>query len=247
MGGPTLPFCFGRIDDEDGTASLELGPAPEQAAAVPCHEQGNCTEPLGTTTVGLIYLNPEGPMGRPDPAASAKEVRAAFARMGMNDTQTIALIGGGHAFGKTHGACPDGPGVSPLLDAQNPWPGACGTGLGANTFTSGFEGPWTTKPTQWDNEFFKVLVENEWEKHVGPGGHWQWRTTNRDGPYSGVMRLTSDLSLLHDPAFLEISKSFAKDQSKLDEAFAQAWDQLINAGAVYSLEKKCYTSKSVVA
>jgi len=216
--------------------------APSKA---PCEVQGKCPEPLGTTTVGLIYLNPEGPLGVPDPAGSARDVRDAFSRMGMNDSQTVALVGGGHAFGKTHGACPDGPGVSPLVDPKNPWPGACGTGKGKDTFTSGFEGPWTTKPTEWDNEYFKVLVDEEWEKHKGPGGHWQWRTKDRKSPYADVMRLTSDVSLLHDAEFLKISKAFAEDQSKLDEAFAQAWDQLINAGSVYSQKKKCYTSKSI--
>jgi len=246
MGGPTLPFCFGRIDDENGEKSLLLGPTPEQAAANPCPEQGKCEKPLGSTTIGLIYLNPEGPLGVPDPEGSAKEVRDAFARMGMNDTQTVALIGGGHAFGKTHGACRNGPGVSPLYDSHNPWPGACGTGKGKDTFTSGFEGPWTTNPNQWDNEFFKVLVENQWEKHKGPGGHWQWRTVCRNGSYADVMRLTSDVSLLHDPAFLEISKDFAKDRNKLDAAFAQAWNQLITAGAVYSNARKCYMSSSII-
>jgi len=247
MGGPTKSFCFGRIDDADGTASLELGPTPEQAVLEPCQVQGKCQKPLGSTTVGLIYLNPEGPMGVPDPVGSAKDVRDAFSRMGMNDSQTVALIGGGHAFGKAHGACPNGPGVSPLLDSSNPWPGACGSGTGADTFTSGFEGAWTTKPTQWDNEFFKVLVDNEWEKQVGPGGHWQWWTADRSSPYAEVMRLTSDVALLHDPAFLEISKTFARDQSQLDEAFAQAWDQLINAGAVYSRVSKCLASESIIA
>jgi len=245
MGGPTLPFCFGRIDDEDGSNSLELGPTPEQAREYPCHTQGNCTKPLGSTTVGLIYLNPEGPMGVPDPAGSARDVRDAFARMGMNDSQTVALIGGGHAFGKTHGACPKGPGVSPLLDSQNPWPGGCGSGKGEDTYTSGFEGPWTTQPTKWDNEFFRALIDEEWVKEVGPGGHWQWHTQDRNSPYADVMRLTSDVSLLYDVEFLKISKVFAEDQSKLDESFAQAWDQLTNAGSVYSLEKKCYTSKSI--
>jgi len=246
MGGPTLPFCFGRIDDADGTESLLLGPTPEQETHIPCAVDGQCEKPLGTTTLGLIYLNPEGPMGVPDPVGSAADVRDAFARMGMNDTQTVALIGGGHAFGKTHGACPAGPGDFNASSPDGPWPGNCGTGKGADTFTSGFEGPWTTQPTQWDNEFFRVLVGSEWEKIKGPGGHWQWRVTDRSSPYANVMRLTSDVALLHDDSFAKISQEFAKDQSQLDAAFAQAWDKLINSGGFWSREKKCHVSSSMV-
>jgi len=246
MGGPTLPFCFGRIDDADGTESLELGPTPEQEADIPCAVDGKCEKPLGTTTLGLIYLNPEGPMGVPDPVGSAANVRDAFARMGMNDTQTVALIGGGHAFGKTHGACPAGPGGFNASSPDGPWPGDCGTGKGADTFTSGFEGPWTTEPTKWDNEFFRVMVDNQWEKIKGPGGHWQWRVTDRASPYANVMRLTSDIALLHDESFAKISHDFASDQSQLDVAFAQAWDQLVNAGGIWSREKKCHGLSSMV-
>merc|ERR1711907_469803 len=114
------------------------------------------------------------------------------------------------------------------MDAYDPWKGGCGTGMGNDTFTSGFEGPWTTNPTQWDNEFFKVLVDSDWEKHVGPGGHWQWRTADRSSPYADVMRLTSDVALMHDAAF------------------AQAWNQLTTAGAVFSKAKKCMVSNTVV-
>lgn len=242
MGGPTKPFCFGRIDSEDGTESLELGPTPEQADKAPCVEaNGKCKSPLGSTTIGLIYLNPEGPLGEPNPAKSAIEVRDAFQRMGMNDTETVALVGGGHAFGKTHGACPDGAGNSPLYNSHNPWPGMCGTGKGVDAYTSGFEGPWTTKPAQWDNEFFTALVGEEWEKVKGPGGKWQWQTSNRSSMYANTMRLTSDVSLLYDDEFLRISKEFAQDQQQLDVAFAQAWEKLITNGAVWSKQKKCFS------
>eukprot|EP00913_Durusdinium_trenchii_P016648 g15648.t1 len=148
--------------------------------------------------VGLIYLNPEGPVTKqPD----AKDIRDAFGRMGMNDSQTVALIGGGHTFGKSHGACPEGPGPAPNQDVHNPWPGKCGTGKGNDTFTSGMEGPWTTKPTEWDNEFFVDLLNRSWELIKGPGGHWQWQVKNAVEAEKKLMRLTSDMALIHDDIY----------------------------------------------
>ncbi|CAE8656356.1 unnamed protein product [Polarella glacialis] len=228
MGGPVLGFCAGRLDDKDGFESIELGPSEEQEAVAPCVLNGTCVSPLGSTTVGLIYVNPEGPLGNPIPAESALQVRDSFARMGMNDSETVALIGGGHAFGKVHGACPAGAGPSPKEDPLNPYPGLCGTGKGKDTFTSGFEGPWTTTPNQWSNLYFNDLLNNDWEVHVGPGGHHQWRIPNATGPMAGIMRLTTDISLLHDPAgiYQKIVKEFAADQAKFDNAFAHAWYKL---------------------
>merc|ERR1719384_1676365 len=175
MGGPVTKVCLGRVDEPDGTSSLDLGPSEYQQKVAPCKINGKCKSPLGSTTVGLIYVNPEGPVAEgpdgnwapvPDPALSAFDVRDAFARMGMNDSETVALIGGGHAFGRAH------------------------------TFTSGFDGPWTTTPTKWSNEFFQVLQDYEWEKIKGPGGHFQWKIKGDAGKYAGVMRLTSDIALL---------------------------------------------------
>eukprot|EP00746_Dinoflagellata_sp_MGD_P148914 gnl/MRDRNA2_/MRDRNA2_81039_c0_seq1.p1 gnl/MRDRNA2_/MRDRNA2_81039_c0~~gnl/MRDRNA2_/MRDRNA2_81039_c0_seq1.p1 ORF type:complete len:709 (-),score=130.49 gnl/MRDRNA2_/MRDRNA2_81039_c0_seq1:194-2320(-) len=228
MGGPILGFCAGRIDDQDGTESLELGPTALQEELFPCPVNGTCKKPLGSTTIGLIYLNPAGPMGQPIPERSALEVRDAFARMALNDSETVALIGGGHAFGKTHGACPNGAGPSPKEDPFNPWPGKCGTGKGKDAYTSGFEGPWTTTPTQWSNSFFKDLLKYEWEVHTGPGGLPQWRIQNATGDLSTIMRLTSDMSLLHDPKgeYQKLVKEFAEDQAKFDDAFAHAWYKL---------------------
>jgi len=256
MGAPIKQFCAGRIDSPDGSDSLDLGPSPEQEKDAPCAINGKCQKPLGTTTIGLIYLNPEGPVAKnektgawepvPDPKLSAKDVRDSFERMDHDDRDTVALIGGGHAFGKTHGACPLGPGSFNASSPDGPWPGDCGTGMGADTFTSGFEGPWTTQPTQWDNEFFRVLVDNEWEKIKGPGNHWQWQVADRSSPYAGVMRLTSDVALMHDDKFAKISQDFANDQNQLDVAFAQAWDKLINSGGIWSREKKCHVSSSMV-
>lgn len=251
MGTPTTKLCFGRIDDSDGTASLGLGPSAEQEQMAPCPINGRCKKPLGSTTVGLIYLNPEGPVlekdGQPvpDPTLSVVDIRDSFDRMGHDDRATVALIGGGHAFGKTHGACPKGAGPSPrqaynMTVPSIPWPGLCGTGKGNDTFTAGFEGPWTTKPLQWDNEYFKLLLEQVWEKHIGPGGHWQWRIKGAAGPLVGLMRLTSDVALLHDPVYLNIVKEFASNMTAFGEAFDDAWFKLTTTnGARWSPAAKC--------
>mmetsp|Transcript_18092 Transcript_18092/g.34799 ORF Transcript_18092/g.34799 Transcript_18092/m.34799 type:complete len:430 (-) Transcript_18092:337-1626(-) len=251
MGTAITKLCFGRIDDGDGAASLGLGPSVQQEREAPCPINGRCQKPLGSTTVGLIYLNPEGPVlekdGKPtpDPKLSVADIRDSFDRMGHDDRATVALIGGGHAFGKTHGACPKGAGSTPkqaynMTPPSVPWPGLCGTGKGNDTFTAGFEGPWTTKPLQWDNEYFKLLLEKEWEKHVGPGGHWQWRIKGAAGPLVGLMRLTSDVALLHDPAYLDIVKEFASNMTAFDAAFDDAWFKLTTTnGARWSPAAKC--------
>ncbi|KAF4137934.1 Peroxidase [Phytophthora infestans] len=203
MGGPVLGFCGGRRDDADGTSSLQLGPTPEQESVAPCAVDGQCKEPLGATTMGLIYVNPEGPMGNPDPVGSVADVRDTFERMGMNDRETVALIGGGHAFGKTHGACPTGPGPDPTQDPLNPWPG-----------------------TAWGNGYFKGLTSLEWEKFDGPGGHVQWRPVPDTTP--PVRMLTADIALLHDPSYHNISLEFATNQTALDEEFSHAWYKLMS-------------------
>lgn len=222
MGGPWFGFCGGRIDDADGSASTLLGPTKEQQELDPCPVNGQCKSPLGTTTVGLIYVNPEGPMGVPDPIGSAGDVRDTFARMGMDDRETVALIGGGHTFGKAHGACKLGPGPSPAEDPANPWPGLCANG----TFTSGFEGAWSSTPTQWSNNYFTELVNNEWENFIGPGGHYQWRIMGN--PSSKLMMLTSDMSLLNDPLmkYQPIVTEFAQNVTAFAQAFGAAWYKL---------------------
>lgn len=245
MGGPVLGFCGGRIDDVDGSQSVGLGgaphglDAPEQNPAMPCETQGDCHAPLGATTIGLIYVNPEGPQGQPDPAASALQVRDTFARMGMNDTETVALIGGGHTFGKTHGACPDGAGASPAEDPVHPWPGKCGSGKGSDSFTSGFEGPWTTTPTRWSNSYFEALHGHEWEVYRGPGGHHQWQVKGGPSPTApashptgsttpeSVMMLTSDVSLKKDARYSPIVASFAGNAAAFEHAFKHAWYKLM--------------------
>jgi len=238
MGGPVFGFCGGRIDAADGSESAKLGPTLEQDMLMPCEVNGECEEPLGADTIGLIYVNPEGHMGIPDPAESANDIRNVFGRMNMNDRETVALIGGGHAFGKAHGACPAGPGPSPIEDPANSWPGLCGTGKGEDTFTSGFELPFTSRPTQWDNEYFQNLVRYEWRVLTGPGNHNQWEPVVEDGmpPVAisadgtheqPVNLLTSDVALMWaDEKYKAIVTEFAEDMEAFDLAFEQAWYKL---------------------
>ncbi|KAG2487014.1 hypothetical protein HYH03_014384 [Edaphochlamys debaryana] len=235
MGGPVLGVCLGRIDDADGSASSALGPTPLQEMVAPCEADGDCKDPLGPSTMSLIYVNPEGPLANPVPELSAPQIRDTFARMAMNDAETVALVGGGHAFGKVHGACPTGPGPAPKDQPSDPWPGTCGAGpmkgKGPNTFTSGFEGPWTTNPIAWDNEYFKNLIEYDWEKHKGPGDHWQWRPVPKPGdndPPAPIMMLTADVALIKDAEYLKWVTLYAENQTALDEAFSQAWYKLMS-------------------
>lgn len=242
MGGPTLGVCFGRVDDQDGARSVGLDDCADGV-------NGDCKEPMGATTSMLIYVNPEGPMGQPIPDQSATQVRDTFSRMGMDDRETVALIGGGHAFGKTHGPCvADHPaGLSPkqaeeagLNGDTEAWQGKCGTGVGADAATSGFEGPWTANPIQWDNSYFTILKSHEWKNETGPGGHQQWHSVDDpnlmglgavEGTTERIMMLTSDVSLLQDPEnkYQGIVDEFAANSTALDEAFAAAWHKLTTA------------------
>ncbi|KAG5184208.1 heme peroxidase [Tribonema minus] len=219
MGGPVLGFCAGRIDDADGYGSLTLGPSPEQEALAPCPVNGDCKFPLGQTTVGLIYVNPEGHLSDPVPEGSVPDIRDSFGRMGMNDDETVGLIGA-HAFGKFHGACSLGNGL-------------CGSGPlkgnGSNTYTSGFEGKWTETPTLWTNDYFANLLEYDWEKYVGPGGKFQWRPVLKPGapgPAADIQMLTTDVALTRDPDYLQIVQEYAADLDAFDTTFKNAWYKL---------------------
>lgn len=227
-GAPIKTMCFGRVDDADGKKSELLGPTALQAEKMPCEVNGACKKPLGDTTLGLVYVNPEGPFANPDPKLSSHDIRQTFEIMGHSDRNTVALIGGGHAVGKGHGACPAGGGNPPDVayatkPMEAPWQGMCGTGVGKDAATAGFEGPWTTNPLKWDNEYYQNLLGKEWEKHKGPGGHWQWRIKGSD---SNLMRLTSDIALLHDEKYLEYVKEFASNMDSFNEAFNDAWFDL---------------------
>merc|ERR1719336_2901193 len=245
-GAPLKQMCFGRMDDVDGSKSEALGPTALQAETMPCVINGECKPPLGATTVGLIYVNPEGPMANPDPALSSKDIRQTFVSMGHTDRNTVALIGGGHAVGKGHGACPAGPGLPPdeaYKAGEAPWTGQCGTGKGADTVTAGFEGAWTLHPLRWDNEYYQALLANTWEKHTGPGGHWQWQIQGGDPTGANRMRLTSDMALLHDDKYLALVKEFATDMDAFNEAFDEAWFDLTTTygSGIWSPSAKCDT------
>jgi catalase-peroxidase len=199
-------------------------------------------EPLGAVQMGLIYVNPEGPNGHPDPVASARDIRETFARMAMNDEETVALIAGGHTFGKTHGAVTDDhigpdPEAAPLEAQGFGWSNNAGSGVGDDTWTSGLEGIWTQTPIQWDNSFFRNLFEYEWELSKSPGGANQWVAKDAEAqgtipdPHDATktrtpVMLTSDLALKADPAYEKISRRFYENPDELADAFARAWFKL---------------------
>mmetsp|Transcript_11813 Transcript_11813/g.16000 ORF Transcript_11813/g.16000 Transcript_11813/m.16000 type:complete len:793 (+) Transcript_11813:245-2623(+) len=255
MGGPKIGFCPGRQDDLHGAASLFLGPGAEQDSYFPCEDIGNCdhaTQYFAAVRPGLIYVDPAGPKGDPtDFQGSVEDIRRTFSRMGMNDTETVALIGGGHAFGKTHGACPAGPsgepaqGEKPKDNPVHPYQGICGRGKmmgkGINTVTSGFEGPWTSTPTKWSNMYFRMLQNLEYKLDSSPHGNPQYsvdedksgaspRSISVDGSGTEkVMMLTTDIALSkvgQDAAYISLVEEFSSDISKLDEEFAAAWYKL---------------------
>ncbi|MCX6020769.1 MAG: catalase/peroxidase HPI, partial [Chloroflexi bacterium] len=200
-------------------------------------------EPLGAVQMGLIYVNPEGPNGNPDPLAAARDIQETFRRMAMNDEETVALIAGGHTFGKTHGAAPGGQHVGPepagaSLETQGlGWKNSFGSGKGGDTITSGLEGAWTTNPVQWDNNFFENLHNHEWVQAKSPGGATQW--TPADASVAGAvpdahdpskrhapMMLTTDLALKMGPIYAPIAKRFHENPAEFADAFARAWYKL---------------------
>jgi catalase-peroxidase len=198
--------------------------------------------PFGAVQMGLIYVNPQGPNGNPDPIAAARDIRETFRRMAMNDEETVALIAGGHTFGKTHGAGPESdvgpePEAAPLQEMGLGWVNSYGTGVGDDAYTSGLEGAWTPSPIRWDNSFFETLFKYEWEKVKSPAGAWQWVPTDPAAAgtvpdpqdpaknHTPVM-LTTDLSLRMDPIYAPISRRFYENPQELADAFARAWFKL---------------------
>ncbi|RMI30143.1 catalase/peroxidase HPI [Nocardia stercoris] len=242
MGLETFGFGGGRADVWEPDDDVYWGPEQSWLADQRYSGDRDLEEPLAAVQMGLIYVNPEGPNGDPDPVAAAIDIRETFARMGMNDEETVALIAGGHTFGKTHGAGdaaqvgPE-PEAAPLEEQGLGWKSGFGTGKGGDTITSGLEGTWTPTPTAWDNSFFETLFGFEWEKFKSPAGAWQWRPTDPAAANLVVdahdpskshppVMLTTDLSLRFDPSYEPISRRFLADPAYFADQFARAWFKL---------------------
>src|SRR4030081_2620080 len=239
MGFKTFGFGFGR---EDIWEPEEVFWGPEDTWLGDERYSGDreLGGPLGAVQMGLIYVNPEGPNGNPDPLAAARDIRETFGRMAMNDEETVALIAGGHSFGKTHGAGPSShvgpePESAPVEEQGLGWKYSYGTGKGANAFTSGLEVIWTTTPTKWSNDFFKHLFTYDWELTKSPAGAHQWRPKGESATvpdaYDPSKRhapsmLTTDLSLRFDPVYEKISRRFHENPDQFADAFARAWYKL---------------------
>jgi len=243
MGLKTIGFGGGREDIWEPEEDIYWGKETEWLAEDRYKGDRDLENPLAAVQMGLIYVNPEGPDGVPNPAASAKDVRETFKRMGMNDEETVALVAGGHTFGKCHGAAnpeyvgPE-PEAAPLDEMGLGWKNSFGTGNGDDTISSGIEGPWNPTPTKWDMGYFDTLFEYEWMLVKSPAGAYQWIPTDPDAnniPLSQdssktqpPMMTTADLSLVADPKYKFISKYFHKNPDKFADAFARAWFKLIH-------------------
>jgi len=239
MGFKTFGFAGGRKDVWE-PEELYWGPEGTWLGDERYSGERQLAEPLGAVQMGLIYVNPEGPNGNPDPVAAAKDIRETFFRMAMNDEETVALIAGGHSFGKTHGAGdPSLVGPEPesgaLEDQGLGWKSKHGTGIGADAITGGPEVTWTQTPTKWSNLFFKNLFENEWELTASPAGAKQWKAKGAAADIPDAFdkskkqvptMLTTDLSLRFDPAYEKISRRFYENPNEFADAFARAWFKL---------------------
>jgi catalase-peroxidase len=242
MGFKTFGFGGGRADVWEPDADVYWGPETTWLGDERYHGDRELEEPFGAVQMGLIYVNPQGPNGNPDPLAAARDIRETFRRMAMNDEETVALIAGGHTFGKTHGAGPErhvgpDPEAAPVEQQGLGWKSTFGTGKGGDAITSGLEVTWTSTPVTWDNSFLETLYGYEWELAESPAGAHQWKP--KDGAGAGTVpdahdpskshaptMLTTDLSLRMDPVYDQISRRFLENPDALADAFARAWFKL---------------------
>ncbi len=242
MGFKTFGFGGGREDVWEPQEDIYWGKESEWLGDKRYSGDRNLENPLAAVQMGLIYVNPEGPDGNPDPVAAAKDIRETFARMAMNDEETVALIAGGHSFGKTHGAGPAShvgpePEAAPIEEQGLGWKSSFGTGKGGDTITSGLEVTWTPTPIQWSNNFFRTLFRYEWELTKSPAGAYQWKPKGDEGAGTvpdahepkkrkAPSMLTTDLSLRFDPVYEKISRRFMENPDQFADAFARAWFKL---------------------
>jgi catalase-peroxidase len=242
MGFKTFGFAGGRVDTWEPEEDVYWGPETTWLGDERYTGDRELENPLGAVQMGLIYVNPEGPNGNPDPIAAARDIRETFRRMAMNDEETVALVAGGHTFGKTHGAGtadhvgPE-PEAAPLEEQGLGWKSSYRTGKGGDAITSGLEGTWTNTPTRWDNTFFEILFGYEWELSQSPAGAHQWKP--KDGAGAGTVpdahdaskshaptMLTTDLALRFDPVYEPIARRFWQNPDEFADAFARAWFKL---------------------
>jgi catalase-peroxidase len=243
MGFKTFGFAGGREDSWEPEEDIYWGPETTWLGDERYSGERELANPLAAVQMGLIYVNPEGPNGKPDPLAAARDIRETFARMAMNDEETVALIAGGHTFGKAHGAAdpgkyvgrePEGAGIE---EQGFGWKNSFGSGVGADAITSGLEGAWTTNPIRWDNNYFENLFGQEWELTKSPAGAHQW--TPKGSALAGAVpdahdpskrhapiMFTTDLALKTDPSYATIAKRFHENPSEFADAFARAWYKL---------------------
>ena len=244
MGGKTFGFGGGRPDIWAPEEDINWGAETEWLTNERYSGERDLANPLGAVQMGLIYVNPQGPDGNPDPVASGRDIRETFGRMAMNDEETVALVAGGHTFGKGHGAGPDEnvgsePEGASLEEMGFGWTSSYGSGKGSDTITSGFEGAWTSNPTQWDNGYFDLLFGYEWEQVTTPAGAIVWHAIDQteedmapDAEDSSkkvpTMMTTADIALREDPIYKDISKRFHENPDEFADAFARAWFKLLH-------------------
>ncbi len=242
MGFKTFGFGGGRVDTWEPEDDVYWGPETTWLGDERYSGDRELADPFGAVQMGLIYVNPQGPNGNPDPLAAARDIRETFRRMAMNDEETVALIAGGHTFGKTHGAGPESnvgadPEAAPMEQQGLGWKSSYGSGKGRDAITSGLEVTWTPTPIEWDNTFFEILFDYEWELTQSPAGAHQWQPKDGAGrdavpdPQDPVRRrpptmLTTDLSLRFDPIYEPISRRFMENPDEFADAFARAWFKL---------------------